>query len=59
MQLGGRAGLCCAYGAACVADGAPEGYGFVGACAQTDAATARAAAKAVVLKRWFMESTSR
>jgi hypothetical protein len=40
-------------------DGAPEGSGFVVACAQTGAAIARAAAKAVVLKDGFMESTSR
>jgi hypothetical protein len=43
------------FGAAVVVDGAP---GLVGVCAQTGAAIARAAAKAVPVKRWFMVSIS-
>ena len=46
------------YGAGAVVDGVPAGLGVVGVCAQTGAAIARAAARAVPLNRWFMGSTS-
>jgi hypothetical protein len=42
------------YGA--VVDGVPAGLGVVGVCAQTGAANTRAAARAVPLRRWFIDS---
>jgi hypothetical protein len=46
------------YGAGAVVDGVPAGLGVVGVCAQTGAAIARAAAKAVPLKSCFINLTS-
>ena len=46
------------YGAGAVVDGVPAGLGVVGVCAQTGAAIARAAARAVPLKSCFINLTS-
>jgi len=46
------------YGAGAVVDGVPTGLGAVGVCAQTGAAIARAAARAVPLKSCFINLTS-
>jgi len=46
------------YGAGAVVDGVPAGLGVVGVCAQTGAAIAKAAARAVPLKSCFINLTS-